>query len=150
MQVISKSVAETKKVANVFIQTLLAQGAHTNEATVVALLGDLGAGKTTFVQKCGEVLGISDLMQSPTFVIERRYPLLEEPFTTLIHIDAYRIEDPKELTTLKFGDDLADPKNLIFIEWADRVESLLPPSAVRITFSHEGPDVRGIRISDTL
>ena len=147
MEILSKSVAETKRVAEIAIETILARKEQ-GTATVVALLGDLGAGKTTFVQKCGEVLGIPDLMQSPTFVIERRYPIDAHPFTTLIHIDAYRIEDPKELSVLKFADDLENPNNLIFIEWADRVAPLLPQDTVRIQFSHEGLDQRGIHITD--
>jgi tRNA threonylcarbamoyladenosine biosynthesis protein TsaE len=150
METISKSVQETEKIAGDFIASLLKRGAKKNGATAVGLLGDLGTGKTTFVQKCGLALGIPDLMQSPTFVIERRYSLKDLPFEKLIHIDAYRIEDPNELRVLHFEDDLSDPKNLIIIEWADRVDPLLPKDSVRIVFSHEGADRRGIRIASGL
>lgn len=150
MEVISKSTADTKKIAKEFVERLIARGAGKEHATVVALLGELGAGKTTFVQHMGEAFGIPDLMQSPTFVIERRYPLAIPPFETLIHVDAYRLEDPRELTVLDFENDLRTPSNLIVIEWANKVRSLLPGDTITITFSHGGMETRGIHIEESL
>jgi tRNA threonylcarbamoyladenosine biosynthesis protein TsaE len=148
MEIISRSLDETKKAAADFAARLQRSPSE-SAATVVALQGELGAGKTTFVQYLGEALGIPDLMQSPTFVIERRYQLHKPPFAALIHIDAYRIEKPDELLVLKFADDLVQKENLILIEWADRVTALLPPRTIHITFTHEGADTRGIRIKES-
>lgn len=101
-------------------------------ATVIALTGELGAGKTTFVQRCAETLGVRDVVTSPTFLVMKRYALKDARFETLIHIDAYRIDDEIELDVLKLRESLAHPENLVMIEWAERVPSFIPPDALWI------------------
>ena len=96
MKFISKSLEETKEAAR-FLLDAISTGEN---AVVVALRGDLGAGKTAFTQEAGKVLGITDRMQSPTFVIEKIYPILYRGFKNLIHIDAYRLEKGEELEHL--------------------------------------------------
>lgn len=142
---ISHSLKDTRKAAKHLVKALLEKG-QGDGATVVALTGNLGAGKTTFTQQVGELLGIDELMQSPTFIIERRYPLQDHPFETLLHVDAYRIEDIRELDALRFKDDLEDPANLILIEWANLIADILPDDTIHVVFSHEGPEARGIKI----
>src|SRR3989338_5551126 len=88
-------------------------------AIVVALIGELGAGKTTFVQKFANAYGTHETLTSPTFVILKKYG-------NLVHIDAYRLKNAKELEDLGVRELIADPKNIIFIEWADSVKELLP------------------------
>ncbi len=102
------------------------------KATVVALFGDLGAGKTTFTQAFAKTLGVAEGVTSPTFVIEKRYPLENGPFKTLIHIDAYRLDDAEDLRKLGWEEDESDKNNLIVIEWADKIAELLPKNALRI------------------
>ena len=97
-----------------------------DRATVVGLYGDLGAGKTTFVQAAARALGITVMVQSPTFLIMKSYPLVGSHFSRLIHIDAYRLKHSEELQRLGFAELLRDPGNLIFVEWADRVSEILP------------------------
>ena len=109
-------------------------GKH-GSAAVFALYGDLGAGKTTFTQVVGEILGISEAITSPTFVIMKRYETTHDIFHNLIHIDAYRLQSIEELTVLGFEDWLHEENTLIVIEWADKVESLLPESAVKLRFT---------------
>ena len=75
----------------------LVPGPH---ARVVALMGDLGAGKTTYAKAFANALGVNDHVTSPTFVIEKRYPLHNQNFSQLIHIDAYRLENADELRKL--------------------------------------------------
>jgi len=104
-------------------------------ASVIALFGDLGAGKTTFTKSFAKALGVEESVTSPTFVIEKRYPLSKEGFTTFIHIDAYRLDDADELRKLHWQEDVSDPRNVIVIEWADKVEQLLPPGTVRINLA---------------
>ncbi len=121
-------------------------------ATVLALHGDLGAGKTTFVQTLAGELGIEESVMSPTFVIEKVYalPKKNKLFKKLIHIDAYRIEDSKELTQLGWDDIVSDPKNIIAVEWAERVTDILPKSTINIALSHptqsKDIEVRGIEV----
>ena len=72
-------------------------------ATVLALHGELGAGKTTFTQTLARTLGVTDAVTSPTFVIMKLYELQHQSFETLIHIDAYRIEHSDEMRVLGFA-----------------------------------------------
>jgi tRNA threonylcarbamoyladenosine biosynthesis protein TsaE len=112
-------------------------------ATVLALSGELGAGKTTFAQGIARTLGVEENVTSPTFVIEKIYQLENQKFSRLIHIDAYRLNDPHELEVLGWRDIIIDPTNLIVIEWPERVAALIPPEAIRISFKGSG-DVREV------
>lgn len=108
-----------------------------SEATVIALQGELGAGKTAFAQAFGKILGVAEPMPSPTFVIMKSYDIDWRGFKKLIHIDAYRLEKEEELTHLGWDGLIKDPENIILIEWPERVEKLIPKDAKRIHFKHE-------------
>jgi tRNA threonylcarbamoyladenosine biosynthesis protein TsaE len=101
-------------------------------ATVVGLYGELGAGKTTFTQSVARALGIGETVVSPTFVIEKIYRTVASSehvassFERLIHIDAYRLESGDELLKLGWKEIISDPKNLILIEWPERVADIMP------------------------
>lgn len=104
----------------------------TSGATVVGMSGELGSGKTAFVKEVARVLGITEDITSPTFVIEKIYQLPANmnptSFSHLIHIDAYRIEDSKELLVLGWDKIISDPKNLILVEWPENIKEILPAS----------------------
>ena len=106
-------------------------------ATVLALRGDLGAGKTTFTQTLARTLGITEPVTSPTFVIMKSYELADQAFETLIHIDAYRVASDEELTVLGFARFLETPRTLIVIEWAEKVAALLPSDTKNLTLAIE-------------
>lgn len=129
-----------KKVARQFADQLTPGRA----ATVVALQGDLGAGKTTFTQEVAKALGVTDDIISPTFVIQKRYQLEDQVFGQLIHIDAYRLEEARELEVLGWGDIARDPANLILIEWPEHVEGLLAPETQYIYFEYIDEGTRRI------
>lgn len=133
---ISKSVEETNNLAKDFLRNIL--NLKKDKAVIVGLFGDLGSGKTTFTQALGKHLGVKEVMTSPTFVIEKIYLLSSEEipavFEKLIHIDAYRLESGRELVNLGFAEIAKDPKNLILIEWPERVVDILPPDLVKINF----------------
>ena len=118
MKYLVKSTIEMVKVANDFSLHLLPKE---SSATVVGLYGDLGAGKTFFTQVIAKNLGLKEDVVSPTFVIEKKYILTNQKFANLIHIDAYRIEDSDELLSLRWREIISDPRNLILIEWPERV-----------------------------
>ncbi|MDO8564580.1 MAG: tRNA (adenosine(37)-N6)-threonylcarbamoyltransferase complex ATPase subunit type 1 TsaE [bacterium] len=115
-----------------------------SQATVVGLYGDLGAGKTTFVQAAARALGISERISSPTFWIVKSYKLKVKSFQKLIHVDAYRLKNADDLRKLGFSELLTDPKNLIFIEWAERVADLLPPDHIKLQFEFVDDHTRSI------
>ncbi len=107
-------------------------------ATVVTFSGDLGAGKTTLVQAIAKELGVTEQVTSPTFIIERVYALPQNTrgFSRLVHIDAYRLEGAHELEHLGWKELLADPGNLILIEWPERVAECIPSGAKRVTLEY--------------
>lgn len=116
-------------------------------ATVVALQGDLGAGKTTLTKEAAEVLGVRGGVTSPTFVIEKIYGLPKKTksrFERLVHIDAYRLEDSGELDALGWHSIVNDPKNLIFVEWPEHVSCALPDNTIWVTLSHIDEKTRDI------
>ncbi len=139
MQTNTHNLVEFQKAAADFARGLRPVQGH---ATVVGLYGDLGAGKTTFVQAAAKALGVSETVNSPTFLIVKSYKLPArrlaggkvESFKTLVHIDAYRLKHSYELRKLHFVELLADPKNLILIEWADKVADLLPKDHIKLHF----------------
>jgi tRNA threonylcarbamoyladenosine biosynthesis protein TsaE len=106
-----------------------------NGARVLALKGDVGAGKTTFTQALGRCLGIREVMTSPTFTLMKSYETNDNTFTTVIHMDAYRIEGEGELRPLQFADMLATPQTLIVVEWPERIAGALPKAALQLTFT---------------
>ena len=106
-------------------------------ATVIGLQGDLGSGKTAFVQSIAKIFGVAEYVTSPTFVIQKRYKINNSnhnEFKNLIHIDAYRLDSGEELLNLGWREILSNPKNIIFIEWSERVAEILPPDIKKIYY----------------
>lgn len=104
-----------------------------DKAVVIALKGDLGAGKTTFVQELALQLGVTETVTSPTFTIMKQYQTSHPDFSDLIHIDAYRIEQVDELGPLRFSLLLEQPNTLMCIEWPENIASALPPDPIYIS-----------------
>jgi len=107
-----------------------------DEATLVTLSGELGAGKTAFVKAVAKVFGIEETVNSPTFVLEKIYQLggPTAKFERLIHIDAYRLENGNNLAQIGFDEIMKDAKNLILLEWPEKVAGALPKPTVNISF----------------
>jgi len=143
MDFISESVAETSKIASDFAKGL---SPSANSATIVGLYGELGSGKTTFMKYLAESFGVKEIIQSPTFVIEKIYELTGQPFQHLIHIDTYRIEKDGEMLNLGWLEIITDPKNLICVEWADRIAKIMPKH-IMIKFEHFRENERKITIN---
>lgn len=107
----------------------------TEGATFVTLSGELGAGKTAFSKAVAKVLGVEEAVTSPTFVLEKIYDLgAESAFKKLVHIDAYRLESGSDLAPLGLEELLKEPKNLILLEWPEKVADALPEPTVKISF----------------
>lgn len=120
-------------------------GDHTG-AKVLALSGDLGAGKTTFMQALALAAGVSEMVTSPTFVIMKQYTLPQSD-QFLVHIDAYRIESPDEMRVLGLPELLKDPRAVVCIEWAERIAELLPSDVLTLTFAVTASGERTLTIS---
>ncbi len=144
---VSRSARETRELGARLARAL-------PEGTVVALTGELGAGKTTFVQGAAEGLGVrvraaeeeaeeeNDVI-SPTFVLVREHT--GSGGRTLIHVDAHRLADAGDLADIGGGDFLGG-RGLAFVEWADRVYDALPRPCLVIRFSHEAETERRIEL----
>lgn len=111
---------------------------------VVALSGDLGAGKTQLVKGAARGLGVTEHVASPTFVLVREYRGGHLP---VYHLDVYRLERLQDVLDLGF-EDLLDPEGVVFVEWGTAIEALLPPSflEVELTMPEDG-DLRRIEVT---
>jgi tRNA threonylcarbamoyladenosine biosynthesis protein TsaE len=139
---LSESIPETKDAARILLDSIELG----EQASVVALQGDLGSGKTTFVKLVGELVGIPENIASPTFVIEKIYPIAWRGFKNLIHIDAYRLESIEEIVHIGWHDIARVSENLIFIEWPERVSAVIPTGARKVSFKFIDETTREIEI----
>ncbi len=128
-KIISKSSEETQKIGE-----RLARICSGGE--IIGLVGDLGGGKTTFVQGMAKGLGIKRQITSPSFVLLKKYPIsnLKSQVSNLYHIDLYRIDTPNDVYSFGFEEVLEDKKGICVIEWAEKVMGLLPKERLIIEF----------------
>ncbi len=112
---------------------------------VIALSGDLGAGKTTFTQGFAEGLGIKDKIISPTFVLMRIHKIPKSK-KTLFHIDLYRLENSDQFLNLGLKEIIDDQDNIVLIEWAEKAKDLLPKNTLWITFENINENSRKITV----
>ena len=134
MEVITESPNETKALGRKFAAEL--KGGRT-----LALTGDLGSWKTTFVPGFAEGLGFAVRIISPTFILMRKYP-------GFYHVDLYRFEEnvAQEVENIGLTDIWGKDKNIVVIEWAEKIKDLIPPKANWIKFEDMGEDKRRIII----
>lgn len=125
----------------------LALHKHRDRATVVFLNGDLGSGKTTFVQMLAQVLRARGRVLSPTFVFAHEHALAKSsPWRRLIHVDAYRIENARDVAAVGLGTYASQPGNLVVIEWGERIKKWLRRSDTELHFFHHTPKTRAVNI----
>ncbi len=139
---VTKNPVQTQKIAAKLSREILKLKPN-KKAAVIGLIGELGSGKTVFAKGFAEGLGIKKIITSPTFVLEKVYELARK-HRHFIHIDAYRLKKSKDLIDLGFKNLIRDPKNIILIEWADRIKNILPKNCLRIKFEHKDKNKRKI------
>lgn len=146
MEILSKSTKQTEEIGAGLAEKVL----KTGKGTVVALEGELGAGKTTFMKGFARAFGIKDKIKSPTFVLMKSYkikPIINDlRHTTLYHLDCYRARDEKDLKILELREIIQDPKNIIVIEWAERVSKIIPKRHISVHIDHVDKKTRKIKI----
>lgn len=118
-----------------------------SENSILCLQGDLGAGKTAFTQRLGEVLGVSETIVSPTFTIMKQYETQDVLFKTLVHIDAYRIESLSEVAPLHIQEIITQPHTISCIEWPELIQGVIPETAWTLEFTILTDEKRRVTIT---
>jgi len=127
MNVTTKSSIDTEKEGFIFSKKIL----KNKKPIIIALKGEIGGGKTTFVKGLARGLGIKEEVNSPTFVIFKIYKSIHG---NLYHFDCYRIKKPKEILRLGFKDIISDKNNIIVIEWSENIEKIIPKNSIILNF----------------
>lgn len=148
----SNSPEQTRSFSTRFAKAVLRCGPG-KKAAVIALQGELGSGKTTFLQGFARGLGIKEKVLSPSFVIMKKLKIPSyRPhasrfrFRDFYHFDCYRIDNQKELLALGLREIITRPQNIVVVEWADRVHGAIPRDSTWIRFHLRGKSEREIRI----
>ena len=156
---VSGNPEESRKFAGYLAEKILTERRTENDALVLALYGDLGSGKTTFARTFAEGLGVKEKIKSPTFIIFRKSKIPASPagrenkgwrekgFLYFYHFDIYRIHNEKEILNLGWEEIISNPKNIVLVEWADKIENILPKNCVKINFKHLKGDKREMEIA---
>ncbi len=118
----TKSEQETFKLAQEFGNKLIG-------GEIICLVGELGAGKTTFTKGIAHSLNIKKHITSPTFVFMKVYNLKKNKIRKLVHIDAYRIQSENDIEAIGAPEYFAQEDTITIIEWADNIKNTLPPNA---------------------
>src|SRR3989344_5580756 len=147
VEIITNSSEETKRAGVALAKSLEKEPIKAGRAMVIAFEGDLGAGKTAFIQGFAQGLGVKESVLSPTFVIQKDFSISFGVYRNFYHIDVYRLKNPEELLELGFGDLVKNPENIIAIEWADKIETILPSEILKIKFENLGENKRKIIIT---
>lgn len=134
---ISNSPEETQKIAEDLAKML-------KGGEIFVLSGDLGAGKTTFIQGLAKGLGIKENITSPTFVLMKIYQARDN--LNLAHLDCYRINSGGALSDLGLDEIFRDKNNIVAIEWGERIMDILPPNFMRVEFEDLGNEKREVKI----
>ena len=152
---VSNDHGESKKFARDLADNLMSRSRLDigGGALVLALAGDLGSGKTTFARAFAGALGVKEKVKSPTFIIFRKSKIIpltagqNSKFRYFYHFDVYRINSEKEILNLGWEEIISNPKNIVLVEWADKIENILPKNSIKINFKHLKGDKREMEIT---
>lgn len=135
-KILSKSVEETKNIAANF-------AAELNGGDVISLSGNLGSGKTTFVQGLAEGLGVGKKVTSPTFVIIKEYSTIKN--FSLVHVDLYRISSYSEAESAGLSSYLGENNKVCVVEWGEKISEFLPDKTKFLKFRFVNENTREIK-----
>ena len=135
-----KNQRETNRLAKILAQEIVKKSLKNKTALIIGLEGELGSGKTTFIKAFAKGLGIKKRLTSPTFVLMKNY-------RNFYHIDCYRIKNYKDILALDFKEIISNPKNIVIIEWAEKIKKILPKNIIWLKFKTISDKEREIKIS---
>ena len=140
----SDSLEKTEEIAEEIVKNL-------GDKKVILLQGELGAGKTTFSQNVLKFLGAQGPFTSPTFVIMKKYELprhktQDTRYKFVYHFDCYRV-GAQDVLDLGWEEIISNPRNLVLVEWPERIEEILPENSLKILFEVKGENERVVNIN---
>ena len=115
------------------------------KGTVIALYGDLGAGKTVFSRAFAKAIGVKENVSSPTYTIIQEYPLTDGGY--FYHLDLYRIKNSRDALAFAVDEYLNDSNSYALLEWPERIEDILPPETLVINIKHLSDTEREITVT---
>jgi|SRR3989344_7144329 len=133
MRKVSKNPKETAEVAKVLFGQILKRTKAEKGALVIGLSGNLGAGKTAFTKAVAKYLGVKGTVNSPTFVIMKKYPVKIAGYKFLYHFDAYRLLHEKEIVHLGWEEIIGNEEHLVVVEWPENISKVMPKHARKIS-----------------
>jgi len=142
----TKSAFQTRKLGKEIAEKILKKELK-RKPILLFLEGELGSGKTAFVQGFAKGLGIREKILSPTFVLIKKYPLKNMPYKSFYHIDCYRLKKLKDLLDLGFEEIISNSQNIVALEWADKLKITLRKHPIKIKFKFINKNKRKISIS---
>lgn len=145
MKFVTNNQKETEKIGEKLAKLIISGKL---KRRILALEGELGGGKTTFLKGFAKGLKIREKISSPTFILMRRFKIKNSKFENFYHIDCYRIENEKEILNLGLKEILQNPKNIVAIEWADKIRALLPRKTIFLFFEILGKTQRKITLKN--
>lgn len=137
---ISHNLVDTEKIAQNLLSNL-------GDKNILALSGNLGAGKTTFVKFLAACLGVKENITSPTFVLLKVYEIEKQRYQKFVHVDCYRLDGNEDLVDIGLQDYVSDDGNLVLIEWADKISNLPKEKVLQIKIEILGETSRKFIIS---
>lgn len=135
MKCLSQSPRETSNLAKLLAEELL-KTKPGKKVLVVGFVGDLGTGKTTFIKSFLRALGVKERVASPTFIFSRRYKSKLKYYENIWHFDVYRLNFPKGVREIGLREAISHDKNLVIVEWADKIKGILPKGTIWVEFKH--------------
>jgi len=149
LEIITKSARQTREAGGFLAGEIIKSKLKSKKVLVIGLTGELGSGKTTFIQGLAKGFGIRESITSPTFVILKKFDILHQSSSLkyFYHLDCYRLNHPQELIDLGIKEILNNNQNILVIEWAERVKKILPQKNILwINFDHLSQEQRKITI----
>lgn len=144
----TKNPKQTEELGKKLAKFFLKSSFSASRAVIIGLSGELGSGKTTFLKGFAKGLGIKEKILSPTFIIMRKFSIRNSKFQTFYHFDCYRLKKASELLNLGFKKIISEPKNIICLEWLEKMRKILPQNTLIIKFDFIDLKTRKIGIKN--
>lgn len=141
MKILTKSEKETLALGEKF-------GKKLKGGEVIALQGNLGAGKTILTKGIAKGLGIKNIVNSPTFILMNIYDVKKSDIKQLVHVDCYRIKKPDEIVNIGLEEYYYDQDCVVIIEWPEKIKEILPKNLIKISIKIKDGDQREVTVTN--